>query len=109
MVPRSFRDHPITATLLALSIAASAAGLLASGRWLSPRFSDQGSLLFFTGIALNPEFQRGFRTVAPRRLGATTWCERCNATLAVIRRTSLVDGVALRRSTVDGASSDKGQ
>ena len=42
-----FRDHPITAALIILLIGWSAASLLISGRWLAPRFSNQGSLLFF--------------------------------------------------------------
>ena len=46
-VPRCFRDHPITAALIVLLIGWSAASLLISGRWLAPRFSNQGSLLFF--------------------------------------------------------------
>ena len=46
-VPRCFRDHPITAALIVLLIGWSAASLLFSGRWLAPRFSNQGSLLFF--------------------------------------------------------------
>ena len=46
-VPRCFRDHPITAALIILLIGWSAASLLISGRWLAPRFSNQGSLLFF--------------------------------------------------------------
>ena len=47
MVPRCFRDHPITTAFIVLLIAASGAGLLASGRSLAPRLSNQGSLLFF--------------------------------------------------------------
>ena len=47
LVPRCFRDHPITTSFIVLSIAASGAGLLASGRSLAPRLSNHGSLLFF--------------------------------------------------------------
>ena len=47
MVPRCFRDHPITTAFIVLLSAASGARLLTSGRALAPRLSDQGSLLFF--------------------------------------------------------------
>ena len=81
MVPRSFRDHPITAALIALSIAASAAGLFASGRWLSPRFSDQGSLLFFLRESrliqsFNVDSAQSPPDVWQRRLGATAANQR---------------------------------
>ena len=81
MVPRSFRDHPITATLLVLSIAASAAGLFASGRWLSPRFSDQGSLLFFLRESrliqsFNVDSAQSPPDVWRRRLGANAASQR---------------------------------
>ena len=46
-VPRCFWDHPITAALIIPLIGWSAASLLISGSWLAPRFSNQGSLLFF--------------------------------------------------------------
>ena len=71
----------MTATLLVLSIAASAAGLFASGRWLSPRFSDQGSLLFFLRESrliqsFNVDSAQSPPDVWRRRLGANAASQR---------------------------------
>ena len=83
--PRCFRDHPITKAFIFLSIAASGGGLLASGRSLAPRLSDQESLLFFRESRLIRNFNVDSAQSPP-----AVWQRRLGLKAAVQRRQSSI-------------------